>query len=174
MVIIAGLGNPEKDYKGSRHNAGFLALDKIREKYSFPPFSFSKKFNSLISLGEIKGNKTILLKPQTYMNRSGLSIKKILSYYDISPSLLYLFHDDIDIPLGVIRISEGSGSAGHKGVKSVIENIGSNQFKRFRIGINREEREKTEVFVLKNFDKEEEEKVNSSLDILIEKLEEEI
>lgn len=168
MIIIAGLGNPGERYKGTRHNAGFIAVDRIKEEYGFPVFSFSKKANSLISEGTIKNNKAILIKPQTFMNNSGKAVKKIMDYYNIPPSELYLFHDDIDILLGEAKISKESGSAGHKGVESIINEIKTKSFNRIRIGIKpKEKKEETDVFVLKKFSREEKEIINNAIDSVI-------
>ena len=168
MIIIAGLGNPEEKHKDTRHNIGFVAIDKIKEEYNLPDFSFSKKTSSLVSEGIFKDKKLVLVKPQTFMNNSGKAIKKIMDYYKVSLPELSVFHDDIDIPVGEIKVSKKSGSAGHKGVQSIIDEIKTKDFKRFRIGIKPKKKiEKTDIFVLKKFNKEEKETIEKALIKLI-------
>ena len=159
MIIIIGLGNPGQEFKNTRHNIGFEVLDKIKEENDFPDFAFSKKFIAQISEGILNQEKTILAKPQTFMNDSGKSVKQLTDYYKIKEKDLIVIHDDIDVALGKIKISEDSSSAGHKGVQSIIDAIGTKDFKRIRIGILPEKGkpEETEKFVLKRFTKKEKE-----------------
>lgn len=174
MIIILGLGNPEEDYKETRHNIGFVALDKIKERYNFSDFIFNKNFNSLISEGNIKEKKVLLVKPSTFMNNSGISIKKILHYYKTDSSFLFVFHDDIDIEIGKIKTSKERGSAGHKGIESIFKEIKTKNFTRFRIGINNPEKEKKEKaisVVLKKFTKEEKKVIEKAIEEFIENLE---
>lgn len=152
-----GLGNPGIKYKYTRHNIGFRALDKFRKENSFPAFKISKKFNSLISEGKLNNRKITLAEPQTFMNNSGRAVKKILNYC-LSSENLIIVHDDIDIPLGKIRVSKRRSSAGHKGVESIIKEIESKDFTRIRIGIQPKtgKPENLKKFVLQKFSKEEE------------------
>lgn len=142
MKIIVGLGNPGEKYKHTRHNVGFLALEKIAEQKLISPtrdkliFSKDNKFNSLISKTENKGEKIILVKPETFMNASGDAISKIMQYYKVGISDLIVIYDDVDIPLGQIRIRLKGSSAGHNGAQNIIDNLGSDQFIRVRIGIS--------------------------------------
>lgn len=161
MVLITGLGNLGEKYKRTRHNIGFRALDRFQRENDFPDFKFSKKFNALISKKDIGKKKIILAKPQTFMNKSGQAVKKITTYYSLPTINLIVVHDDIDLPLGKIRISKKRGSAGHKGIESIIKELGTKNFVRLRVGIkNQELRIKNmEKFVLKNFTKEEEKTV---------------
>lgn len=154
-MIIVGLGNPGKEFKNTRHNIGFEVLDKIKEKNDFPDFTFSKKFNAQISKGILNQEKTILAKPQTFMNSSGKSVKVLMQYY--KKAKLIIVHDDIDIPLRQSKIVESGGSAGHKGVQSIIDAMKTKNFKRIRIGILPEKGKplETERFVLKKFTKKE-------------------
>lgn len=151
MIIIAGLGNPGKEYSLTRHNLGFMVLDAIKNEGSFSDFKTEKKINVLIS----KKNNAILAKPLTFMNNSGDSIIPLMNYYNTSS--LILIHDDIDIPFGEMKISTNRGAAGHKGVESVIKKLGNKNFTRFRIGIKPKNNHpvNTESFVLKKFKKEE-------------------
>ncbi len=159
MLIIIGLGNPDKKYKKTRHNVGFRIIDEFAEINSFPEFVLSKKFNSLISEGVFNDKKIILAKPQTFMNRSGKTAKTLIAFYKTKKSELIVIHDDIDLPLGKIKIQENRGAAGHKGIQSIINEIKTKNFIRFRIGIKPSTATKipTEKFVLEKFLKKEEE-----------------
>lgn len=147
MTIIAGLGNPEPKYKNTPHNAGFEAVDEFAKENSFPEFKLSKKFNALIS----KKDNILLVKPQTYMNNSGSSLKKIRR--GRASMDLIVLHDDIDLELGKIKVSKNRGSAGHKGINSIIKELGTKDFTRIRIGVSQDNKPN----VLKKFDKEEKE-----------------
>ncbi len=156
MMLIVGLGNPGKEYEKTRHNAGFMALDEFQKEHSFPDFKLSKKHSSLISEGILNSVKVLLAKPQTFMNNSGKAVASLvklsLGKLSLTKDLMVL-HDDIDIPLGKIKTSKGSGSAGHKGVNSIIQSLGTKDFTRIRIGIKpaRGKPENVEEFVLKPF-----------------------
>ena len=158
MIIIAGLGNPDKKYKFTRHNIGFRVVEKFKEKNNFPDFKLSKKFKSLISESVFNNEKVILAKPQTFMNKSGKAIKTLFSFYKIEKTNLIVIHDDIDLALGKTKIVKNRGSAGHKGVESIIKEIGTKDFIRFRIGIQpiKAKPKNAERFVLQNFNKKEE------------------
>lgn len=153
-TLIVGLGNPGEKYKNTRHNVGFRIVDEFAKENNFPEFRLSKKCNALISEKE----KIILAKPQTFMNESGKTIKKLSETRSLS--ILMVVHDDIDLPLGKIKIVKNQGAAGHKGVESIIKNSGTKNFIRFRIGIRPEQchalAHSTEKFVLQKFDREEE------------------
>jgi len=156
MTIIVGLGNPGTKYKKTRHNIGFRIVDEFYKRNNFPDFKLSKKFKSLISEGAFADKKIILAKPQTFMNQSGKAIKALTGFY--KPESFIVIHDDIDLPLGRIRISKGRSSAGHKGVESIISETGNKDFSRFRLGIQSEKGKprNPEKFVLQKFTKEEE------------------
>ena len=134
MRIIAGLGNPGKEYEETRHNAGRLVLEEFRQKNKLADWSFDKKLNALISPGIIKKNKVLLVWPETFMNKSGLALKKIIVSKKKAADLI-IVHDDLDLPLGKFKISFGKNSGGHKGVESIIKNIKTKDFARIRIGI---------------------------------------
>ncbi|MFA6047546.1 MAG: aminoacyl-tRNA hydrolase [Parcubacteria group bacterium] len=168
MKLIIGLGNPGKQYENTRHNVGFMMVDRIKEKYDFPDFTLNKKFNSEISERlldskfKIQNSKFLLLKPQTFMNNSGDSVRTILDFYKLSPEDIIVIHDDIDLPLGEYKIATQSGSAGHNGVEDIITKLGTKEFQRIRIGIATENlRSQIEPadFVLQNFSGEELEKI---------------
>ena len=139
MKLIVGLGNPGRKYEQSWHNIGFLVLDQIAKSKSdeFLKFKKSPKFQAEINEGLNPQEKIILAKPQTFMNKSGLAVKALVKFYKIEPANLWLFHDDIDLPLGKIRISKDASAAGHKGVQSVIDELGYQNFIRFRLGIQK-------------------------------------
>jgi PTH1 family peptidyl-tRNA hydrolase len=136
-IIIIGLGNPGEKYKNTRHNVGFMAIDKFAKENNFPDFVIQKKSNAEISekpFDLAQGDENIILvKPQTFMNESGKAIKKILENNPATD--IIAVHDDIDLPIGKIKVVKERGSAGHKGVESIIQNIGNDGLIRFRIGI---------------------------------------
>jgi PTH1 family peptidyl-tRNA hydrolase len=148
MILIVGLGNPGIKYKRTRHNIGFRALDEFQKENDFPDFKFSKKFNALISKKDIGKKKIILAKPQTFMNKSGQAVKKITTYHSLPTINLVIVHDDIDLPLGKIRIVKKRGSAGHKGIESIIKELGTKNFVRLRVGIQPKEKIRMGAFVL--------------------------
>ena len=133
--LVIGLGNPGAQYEGTRHNAGFMTVDALATHHELPGFKMDKKSNALVSAGRIGDEKLILAKPQTFMNNSGETAQSLAQFYKIPPANNVVIHDDIDIPLGEIRVSKGSGSAGHKGVESIIQRLGTKDFARIRIGI---------------------------------------
>ena len=157
MFIIIGLGNPGKKYSHTWHNIGFQALSDFQKKNNFPAFRLSKKFQAEISENKIANKKIILAKPQTFMNESGKAAKALMKFYKIKPENLWVIHDDVDIPLGKIRISKGRGSAGHKGVQSIISELKTKNFARIRMGISPKngKPKNAEKFVLQKFAKEE-------------------
>jgi PTH1 family peptidyl-tRNA hydrolase len=159
MKVIVGLGNPGKEFEKTRHNLGFMVLDRFARKNKFPKFKMKKEFLATVSEKKIGKEKIILAKPQTFMNNSGLAVKRILEKHRTSniehlTSNLWVVHDDLDIPFGKIKISFGRGSGGHKGVQSIIDEIRTRDFVRFRIGIGKASNEKD--FVLQKFSKKEE------------------
>ena len=135
MKIIVGLGNPGINYEKTRHNAGFMALDKLTEKFEFPAFTENKKVFGLTSKGKIGRTGVIFLKPGTFMNESGVSVQAALNFYKAEFKDLVVIHDDKDIPIGETKVQSGRGDAGHNGVKSIIEKLGTNEFTRIRVGI---------------------------------------
>lgn len=133
MKLIVGLGNPGRDYEKTRHNTGFMALDLIAKELNISVTS--EKFKGLYGKGNVKGESVILLKPQTYMNLSGESIKECVDFYKIDLENLIVIYDDIDIEKGVVKIRKQGGAGSHNGMKSVIECLESQQFARVRVGI---------------------------------------
>ena len=132
--VIAGLGNPGRQYDGSRHNVGFCVIDELVDRFSISgPVRFGK---SMIGKGTIAGQKVILMKPLTYMNLSGEAIREVVSYYKVDPhSHLIVISDDIDLPVGHLRIRKKGSAGGHNGLKNIIQHLGDNEFTRIRIGV---------------------------------------
>lgn len=166
MFLVAGLGNPDEQYRFNRHNVGFMAVDSLAHRFSFS--NFSKKHQGLIAEGEIARKKVLLLKPQTYMNASGQSVAAIARFYKIPMENILVIHDDLDLPFARIKMKLGGGSAGHNGLKSIDACLGSNAYYRLRIGIGRP-MDKSQVidYVLSNFSKAEQ----ADLQILFKKIE---
>lgn len=133
MKIIAGLGNPTAKYEGTRHNVGFMAIDKIAQKYGIS--IDTKKHRALIGKGVIAGQKVILAKPQTFMNLSGDSIQQIAAYYKVEPEDILIIFDDISLDVGRIRIRKKGSAGGHNGIKSIIACLNSSDFPRIKIGV---------------------------------------
>lgn len=134
-IIIAGLGNPGKQYAATRHNAGFQALDRMAARHGL---SFTKMMSrGLVALGEIAGNKVALVKPQTFMNESGVCVGPVMKFFKSDPASLIVVYDELDIPAGNLRLRKNGGSGGHNGMKSIITHIGTQDFARLRVGIGR-------------------------------------
>ncbi len=134
LKVIAGLGNPGKKYANTRHNIGFKITASLARKH-FVKSSY--KFDGLYGDYFFGGEKIIIFQPMKYMNRSGQPIKRLLNYYEITPENMLVIHDDLDLDLGKIRFKKSGGSGGHNGIKSIIERIGTNEFKRLKVGIGR-------------------------------------
>ena len=135
MIIIIGLGNPGKKFEKTRHNLGFRIVNQFAKEKKFPKFRFSKKFDSLISERFLNREKIVLAKPKTFMNESGKAIKALIKNYKLKIGNLIVLHDDVDLPLEKIKIVKNHGAAGHKGVQSIIDELKTKNFVRFRIGI---------------------------------------
>jgi len=156
MKLIIGLGNPGEKYEKTRHNAGFLAVNKLVSSTKYQVLSIQSKFNAEISQGIIDDEKIIFAKPQTFMNNSGQAVKAIMDYYKIGTENIIVIHDDLDIHLGEYKISRNKNSGGHKGVQSIIDCLGIKDFTRIRVGIMTENKKTpTEKFVLERFGKDE-------------------
>lgn len=163
MHLLIGLGNIGREYESTRHNFGFLLLDRIIDDYGL--VMQSKKFKSEVFSGEISGNKIIALKPQTFMNLSGQAVLQAASFYKVDPSKIIVLHDDIDFPLGKIKVKTGGGHGGHNGLRSIDDSIGKN-YMRLRLGVGRPENKEFETsdYVLGKFTKEEMQSVNKTND----------
>jgi len=134
MFVIVGLGNPGKKYENTRHNAGYVAIDALAEKYGI---SISeKKHKALCGTGVIEGNKVILIKPQTFMNLSGESVRAVMDFYKIDPEEdMLVIYDDISLAPGNIRIRKKGSAGGHNGIKSIIAHAGTQNFMRIKVGV---------------------------------------
>ncbi|MCL4456077.1 MAG: aminoacyl-tRNA hydrolase [Nitrospirae bacterium] len=148
MWVIAGLGNPGTKYSGNRHNVGFKVIDRIAEEYDIP---LEEKDIYIVGKGAVEGVDVILLKPLTFMNRSGLAVKKILKKKNLSPDNLIVVQDDLDMDTGIIKIRKKGSSGGHRGIESVIQEIGTKDFIRVKVGIGRDNDIPVEKYVLMNF-----------------------
>ncbi len=132
MKLFIGLGNPGNQYAGHRHNVGFMAVEEIARRHDFGPWR--KKFQAEVSEGALDGEKTLLIKPQTYMNESGRSIGQAMQFFKLEPSDVVVFHDELDLAPGKLKVKTGGGAAGHNGLRSTTQQIGAD-FVRVRIGI---------------------------------------
>ena len=132
MLIIAGLGNPDAGHARNRHNIGFMAVDAIAHRHSFSPWR--RKFKAELAEGELAGVKTLLIKPQTYMNLSGEAVGEALRFYKLSPADLVVIYDEIDLPAVKTRVKTGGGSGGHNGIRSIDAHCGKD-YRRVRLGI---------------------------------------
>ncbi|UFS68885.1 aminoacyl-tRNA hydrolase [Geomonas sp. RF6] len=167
--LIVGLGNPGPQYTWTRHNAGFMVLDRLARLINV---SITRKaFSGLVGDGEWRGNRVYLLKPQTFMNLSGRSVAEALRFYKLSLSDLIVIHDDLDIPFGTIKLKEGGGHGGHNGLRSLAQELGSPAYFRVRVGIGRPERGEVVSYVLQNFAKSEMDSLTTVLDGTIDALE---
>ncbi len=161
MYIIAGLGNPGRKYALTRHNVGFMAVDALAERLGCAG-AFYEKFDGLCAETRIGGEKALLIKPQTFMNESGVCVAAAVSYYRVPAENIILIHDDIEFPFGTVKIRAGGGPGTHNGMKSVIAALGFGDFPRLRVGIG-PERDDMELYeyVLANFNFEEREQMPS-------------
>lgn len=156
MYLIVGLGNPEQEYSGTRHNMGFDVLNEIANEYKIE--INKNKFNALYTKCNIEGQEVILLKPQTYMNLSGNSVREVVNFFKIKTDEILIIYDDMDINPGTIKIRKKGSAGGHNGVKSVIEKLGTTEINRIRVGIGsaktNEDRIKYVIGSVKKEDKE--------------------
>ena len=132
MQLFIGLGNPDAKYAKNRHNIGFMVMDALAEAYSFEPFK--SKYHGLLAEGRIGSEKVLLLKPQTFMNKSGISVSEAVNFYKLDGSQIVVFYDELDLPPGKLRMRRGGGFAGHNGLKSINAHMGAD-FRRARLGI---------------------------------------
>jgi len=174
MLLFVGLGNPNPNNKNNRHNVGFHVIDAINQK-----FKLSKqkpKFKGLLTTGTIEEQKVYAIKPLTFMNSSGVCIKELAEYFKIEVKNIFVFHDDMDIDVGKVKVKFGGSSAGHNGIESIDKNIGKN-YSRIRIGVGRPKNNSTGAeHVLDNFSTEEQQSMEDvtkniigSLSVLIKK-----
>ena len=152
MFIIVGLGNPGNKYSRTRHNVGFRVIERLSKIYNIP---LEEKEMFVIGKGALEGTESVLLKPLTYMNRSGIAVKKVLNKFYIPQDelavKLLVIHDDLDLDTGKIKIRKNGSSGGHKGIEAIIQETGTKNFMRIKIGIGRERDVPVEQYVLSNF-----------------------
>lgn len=150
MKLVVGLGNPGKKYKTTKHNIGFMCLDYFAKENGLKFKKESKFSGEALKIGDL-----LLLKPHTFMNLSGQSVRKLMNFYNISVEDILVIYDDVDLPLGKTRLREIGSSGGHNGIKSIISNIQTDNFKRVKIGIDKNPLYETSDYVLCSFSKEE-------------------
>jgi PTH1 family peptidyl-tRNA hydrolase len=154
MYLIFGLGNPGSRYQFTRHNIGFMVLEKIAAQWEVE--LKQKSFDALWNRGKIAGKNVLLAMPQTYMNLSGNAVRELLAYFKVDKSNLIVVHDDLDLRFGTVRLKNGGGDAGHKGLKSITTCLGSADYMRVRIGIGKpSDKSRVEDYVLERFRSEE-------------------
>jgi len=154
VKLIIGLGNPGPEYLNSRHNLGFMVLDSLHAHYKFE--NWKSKFDGMYASKRFGSEKIILVKPQTYMNLSGFCVAKFKQFFKVDDGNIFVIYDDIDLGFGNKKLKQGGGDAGHKGVRSISQHLGTKNFHRIRIGIGRpKEKKDVSSFVLSNFSKTE-------------------
>ncbi|WP_084746325.1 aminoacyl-tRNA hydrolase [Bacillus thuringiensis] len=163
MKLIVGLGNPGREYELTRHNIGFMAIDELAKRWNIS--LNEQKFKGVFGAGFVNREKVILLKPLTYMNLSGESIRPLMDYYKIDVEDFVVMYDDLDIPVGKLRLRMKGSAGGHNGVKSTISHLGTQEFQRIRMGIDRPKNGMKVVdYVLGRFTSEEIPDVNHSIE----------
>ncbi len=162
MKLIVGLGNPGNEYDNTRHNVGFMVIDKYAKQYNIT--DFKTKFNGLYAKVYRNGEYFILLKPLSFMNLSGTVVKKYADFYKIKPADIFVIHDDLDLPVGKIKIKSKGSSGGHNGIKNIIMNLNTEEFPHFKIGIDKDSKILFKDYVIGKFKKNELEKINKILD----------
>lgn len=160
--VIAGLGNPGKEYEKTRHNMGFMTIDILEEKTGIKVSKL--KYKALFGTGTYKGKKIMLVKPQTYMNLSGDALREIMNYYKVPVENLIVIYDDIDLELGSLRIRKKGGPGSHNGMKSIVSRLGSDQFPRMRVGIGDRRKGDLKDYVIGNISKAEAEELRTILE----------
>lgn len=166
MPVIVGLGNPGSKYAGTRHNVGFDFLDRLSKAISIPVGPGKGPYFS--GTGVYNRQKVILLKPTTYMNRSGDAVQQVLHYYKIDPQDCLVCYDDLDIPIGKLRLRPGGSAGGHNGIRDIINKVGTDRFPRLRIGIGNDFAKGDQVnYVLSRFSSEEKKVIDQTLDTAV-------
>lgn len=162
MYIIAGLGNPTREYSGTRHNVGFAVIDKLADEYNIS--MDIKKHKAICGKGVISGQKVILVKPQTYMNLSGESLREVIDFYKADIDEVLVVFDDISLDVGKLRLRPKGSAGGHNGIKSIISHLGTEQFKRIKFGVgDKPKGYDLADWVLGRFPKEQLDEVNTGL-----------
>lgn len=159
--LIVGLGNPDAEHENNRHNIGFMVLDRLAEDGNLP--AWRGKYHAFVNETRFTGSgeRALLLKPQTYMNRSGLSVAEAARFHKIPPENIIVLHDELDLPAGKVRVKKGGGAAGHNGLKSIDADFGAQEYWRIRIGIGHPgDKSRVSGYVLSDFTKEERHKMD--------------
>lgn len=167
--LVVGLGNPGRQYQNTRHNAGFMVVDRLAERLGV---RFSRlQFRALVVDGRYQERKIILAKPQTYMNESGQAVGALVRFYKITRENIMVVHDDVDLPFGVLRLRPAGSSGGQKGMESIIERLGTQDFPRLRVGIGRPPGQMlAAAYVLQEFDRDEKEELPAVIDRAVDAL----
>lgn len=161
MHVLVGLGNPGRQYEGHRHNVGFMALDLFAARYNAP--KWKERANALVSEARIAGQKVVLVKPQSFMNKSGQPLRHVLDFWKLKAEAVTVFYDELDLPPSKVRIKRGGGSGGHNGIKSLDAHVGQN-YRRVRIGIGHPgHKDRVAAYVLHDFGKEQ----RADIDVLL-------
>lgn len=171
MKLIIGLGNPGKEYESTRHNAGFIAIDKFAEKNNIE-FHLEPKFKGALGMKVFNGEKVLLLKPMTYMNLSGESVIAVMNFYKIEVDDIIVISDDLDSPLGRIRLRDHGSAGGHNGHKNIANHIHTEMYKRVKIGIGRDSNIPVVDWVLKKLTEDELAVINQAADKVVAALDE--
>ncbi|MBI2895603.1 MAG: aminoacyl-tRNA hydrolase [Deltaproteobacteria bacterium] len=151
MLLLVGLGNPGAEYAWNRHNVGFMVAERIRQSLPGAP-AFREKFSGEIAKGTLEGCEVVVLRPLTFMNLSGRSVQRAAAFFQVPVGDIVVVHDDLDLPFKAVRVKLGGGTGGHKGLKSVTEQLGSSDYMRVRLGIGRPAHGSAEDYVLSDFD----------------------
>jgi PTH1 family peptidyl-tRNA hydrolase len=138
LYLIVGLGNPGRDYARTRHNAGFQVVERLAQRWQ-AAWASERKFHARLARAEPEGRRALLAKPQTYMNASGEAVGALVAFYRVAPAQLLVVADDADLPLGRLRLKPGGGTAGHHGLESIQQHVGTRDYARLRVGIGRRE-----------------------------------
>jgi len=169
MKLIVGLGNPGKDYENTRHNVGFMVLDRLADTLNVS--ISTNKFKGEYTKLKYKGEDVILLKPMTYMNNSGESVIQVMNYFKIDVEDLLVIYDDMDMPTGKLRLRQTGSAGGHNGVKSIIAHVGTQSFQRIRVGIDKHPRIKVIDYVLGHFSKDEQPLIDEGIEKAVKAIE---
>lgn len=169
-ALIVGLGNPGREYRLNRHNAGFLAIDRLVHRQGWPAFT-RKQSNALVTSGDIAGRRIIVAKPQTFMNLSGGPVAGLARFYQIPPEAVMVCIDDLNLPFGSLRLRPRGTAGGQRGLQSIIDSLGNDRFPRLRIGIGRPPGQmRHAAYVLKDFNDDELDQLDTILDRAVEAL----
>ena len=170
MKLVAGLGNPGRDYAGTRHNIGFGVIARISDKYNIP--LTGKEHKAICGKGMIGGEKVILAQPQTFMNLSGECVRSLVDYYKLESEDIIIAYDDIDLEVGQLRIRSKGSAGGHNGIKNIISHLGTNEFPRVKVGVGgKPEGGDLVRHVLGRFSREDEKVIGEVLDVAVEAVE---